>query len=66
MRDSMKATNALLERLVQAQEISHARQPFITMTAILHEMQRPIHHPLPLAQPPPASVPSPTLTFYQQ
>ncbi|XP_052218100.1 uncharacterized protein LOC127835702 [Dreissena polymorpha] len=30
MRDSMKATNALLERLVQAQEISHARQPFIT------------------------------------
>ncbi|KAH3849277.1 hypothetical protein DPMN_091673 [Dreissena polymorpha] len=24
MRDSMKATNALLERLVQVQEISHA------------------------------------------
>jgi len=86
MRDSMKATNALLERLFQAQEISHARQPFITymsqslqqlpeaqyqltverMTAILHEMQRPIPHPLPPAQPPPASVPSPTLTFYQQ
>ncbi|KAH3869451.1 hypothetical protein DPMN_032620 [Dreissena polymorpha] len=62
MRDRMKATNALLERLVQAHEISHARQPFITcmsqslqqlpetqyqltverMTAILHEMQRPI------------------------
>ncbi|KAH3788577.1 hypothetical protein DPMN_166722 [Dreissena polymorpha] len=36
------------------------------MTAILHEMQRPIPHPLPPAQPPPASVPSPTLTFYQQ
>ncbi|KAH3749538.1 hypothetical protein DPMN_184036 [Dreissena polymorpha] len=31
--DSMKATNALLERLVQAQEISHARQPFITYTS---------------------------------
>ncbi|KAH3797062.1 hypothetical protein DPMN_150637 [Dreissena polymorpha] len=30
MRDSMKATNALLKRLVLAQEISHARQPFIT------------------------------------
>ncbi|KAH3702110.1 hypothetical protein DPMN_077112 [Dreissena polymorpha] len=30
MRDSMKATKALLERLVQALEISHARQPFIT------------------------------------
>ncbi|KAH3779934.1 hypothetical protein DPMN_157743 [Dreissena polymorpha] len=86
MRDSMKATNALLERLVQAPEISHARQPFITymsqslqqlpeaqyqltverITTILHEMQRPIPHPLPPAQPPPASVPSPTLTFYQQ
>ncbi|MPC60013.1 hypothetical protein E2C01_054048 [Portunus trituberculatus] len=30
MRDCMKATNALMERLVQAQKISHARQPFIT------------------------------------
>ncbi|KAH3710179.1 hypothetical protein DPMN_069648 [Dreissena polymorpha] len=29
MRNSMKATNAFLERLVQAQEISHARQPYI-------------------------------------
>ncbi|XP_064093789.1 uncharacterized protein LOC135206296 [Macrobrachium nipponense] len=28
--DCMKATNSLIERLVQAQEISHARQPFIT------------------------------------
>ncbi|KAH3751621.1 hypothetical protein DPMN_186189 [Dreissena polymorpha] len=36
------------------------------MTAILKEMQRPIPHPLHPAQPPPASVPSPTLTFYQQ
>ncbi|KAH3869036.1 hypothetical protein DPMN_032192 [Dreissena polymorpha] len=34
-------------------------------TAILHEMQRPIPHPLPPAQPPPTSVPSPTLIFYQ-
>lgn len=86
MRDCMKATNALMERLVQAQEISHARQPFITymsqslqrlpeaqyqlaverMTAILHEMQRPIPHPLPPAPPRPASALSPTPTFYQQ
>ncbi|KAH3741732.1 hypothetical protein DPMN_048457 [Dreissena polymorpha] len=36
------------------------------LTAILHQMQRPIPHPLPPVQPPPASVPSPTLTFYQQ
>ncbi|XP_054644377.1 cilia- and flagella-associated protein 251-like isoform X2 [Dunckerocampus dactyliophorus] len=86
IRDCMKATNALMERLVQAQEISHARQPFITymsqslqrlpeaqyqltverMTAILHEMQQPIPHPLPPAPPRPASVLSPTLAFYQQ
>ncbi|XP_060799636.1 uncharacterized protein LOC132901336 [Neoarius graeffei] len=86
MRDCMKATNALMERLFQAQEISHARQPFITymsqslqrlpeaqyqlaverMTAILHEMQRPIPHPLPPAPPRPASALSPTPTFYQQ
>ncbi|XP_054629562.1 uncharacterized protein LOC129179832 isoform X1 [Dunckerocampus dactyliophorus] len=86
MRDCMKATNALIEKLVQAQEISHARQPFITymsqslqrlpeaqyqltverMMTILHEMQRPIPHPLRPAPPRPASVFSPTLTFYQQ
>eukprot|EP00057_Strongylocentrotus_purpuratus_P016517 XP_011670991.1 PREDICTED: mediator of RNA polymerase II transcription subunit 15-like [Strongylocentrotus purpuratus] len=86
MTDCMKATNALMERLVQAQEISHARQLFITymsqslqrlpeaqyqltverMTAILHEMQRPIPHPLPPAPPRPASALSPTLIFYQQ
>ncbi|KAH3868742.1 hypothetical protein DPMN_031894 [Dreissena polymorpha] len=36
------------------------------MTAILHEMQRPIPHLLPPAQPPQASVPSSTLTFYKQ
>ncbi|KAH3849276.1 hypothetical protein DPMN_091672 [Dreissena polymorpha] len=36
------------------------------MTAILHEMQRSIPHPIPPAQPPPASVPLPTLTFFQQ
>ncbi|XP_041474526.1 uncharacterized protein LOC121423264 [Lytechinus variegatus] len=86
MRDFMKATNTLMERLVQAQEISHARQPFITymshsllrlpetqyqltverMTAILHEMQRSISHPLPPAPPHPGSAFSPTVTFYQQ
>lgn len=86
MRDCMKATNALMERPVQAQEISNARQPSITymsqslqrlpeaqyqvtverMTAILHEMQRLIPHPLPPAPPRPASALSPTLTFYQQ
>lgn len=86
MRDCMKTTNALMEKLVQAQEISHARQPFITymsqslqrlpeaqyqltvekMTAILHEMQRPIPHPLPPAPPRPASALSSALTFYQQ
>ena len=36
------------------------------MTAILHEMRRPIPHPLPPAPPRPASALSPTLTFYQQ
>ena len=30
MRDYIKTTNALMEKLVKAQEISHARQPFIT------------------------------------
>ncbi|XP_029974768.1 uncharacterized protein LOC115408260 [Salarias fasciatus] len=86
IRDCMKATNALMERLVQAQEIGHARQPFITyisqslqrlpeaqyqlaverMTAILHEVQRPIPHPLPPAPPHPVSALSSTPTLYQQ
>ena len=85
MRDCMKTTNALMERLVQAQEISSARQPFITymsqslqrlpetqyqltverMTAILHEMQRPITHTIPPAPQRSAAALSPTLTFYQ-
>ena len=86
MRDCMRATNALMERLVQAQEISHARQPFITymsqslqrlpeaqyqlaverMTAILHEMQRPIPHLGPPAPPRLASALSTTPIFCQQ
>lgn len=84
MRDCMKANNALMERLVKAQEINQARQPFISyisqslqrlpeaqyqlaverMTVILHEMQRPVPHPLPPPLTHPASALSPT--FYQQ